>query len=153
MCENRWEANAGSLLSGRGCPVCGRKKAVLKMSKSHNEFVRELIGINPNVEVLGIYNKVHGTINVKCKVCKHEWSPLAGSLLAGQGCPICGRKKAANANKRKVVCVETGEIFPSATDAAKLIGVKNSSSIIQSIKRGCRSGGYHWKYAGDLEND
>jgi hypothetical protein len=113
----------------------------------------QLFDTNPNIEVLGTYDKMHSSINVQCKICKYEWSPLAGSLLAGQGCPICGRKQAANSNKRKVICVETGEVFPSATDAAKLIGVKSSSSIIQSIKHGCRSGGYHWKYLEDSTND
>jgi len=149
VCGNTWGATAGSLLSGRGCSICGRKKATQKTRKSHSEFVIELLDINPNIEVLGTYNSTHSSVNVRCKVCKCEWSPLAGSLLAGQGCPICGRKKAANENKRKVVCVETGEVFPSATDVAKLIGVKSSSSIIQSIKSGCRSGGYHWKYEKD----
>ena len=102
--------------------------------------------------MLGTYNKTHDTISVRCKICEYAWSPLAGSLLAGQGCPICGRKQAANSNKRKVICVETGEIFPSATDAAKVVGVKNSSSIIQSIKHGCKSGGYHWKYLEEKNN-
>ena len=121
--------------------------------KSHSEFLEELLVINPNIEVLGTYNKIHSSISVQCKVCKYVWSPLAGSLLAGQGCPVCGRKRAANANKRKVICVETGEVFSSATDVAKLVGVKSSSSIIQSIKSGCRSGGEHWKYVEDSKND
>ena len=152
-CGNIWEATAGSLLSGRGCSICSRKLVAQKARKSHNDFVAQLFDINPNIEVLGSYNKIHSSISVQCKICKYEWSPLAGSLLAGQGCPICGRKRVANLNKRKVVCIETSEVFPSATDAAKFIGVKSSSSIIQSIKSGCRSGGYHWKYIEDSEKD
>ena len=153
ICGNIWESTAGSLLSGRGCSICSRKQAAHKNRKSHEEFIMQLFDTNPNIEVLGTYDKMHSSINVQCKICKYEWSPLAGSLLAGQGCPICGRKQAANSNKRKVICVETGEVFPGATDAAKRIGVKSSSSIIQSIKHGCRSGGYHWKYLEDSTND
>lgn len=151
-CKNIWDAVAGSLLSGRGCPICRRKQAGQKVRKSSDSFIMRLQDINPDIEVLGLYEKAHNPINVRCKVCGYEWCPVAGSLLAGQGCPVCGRKRAANSNKRKVVCVETGEIFLSATDAAKVVGVKNSSSIIQSIKQGYKSGGYHWKYLDDNPN-
>ena len=151
ICGNEWSADAGSLLSGRGCPICGHKSAGRKNSKSHDEFIAQLFDVNPNIEVLGHYEKTHSKIKVRCKICKHEWDPEAGSLLAGEGCPVCGRKRAANSNKRKVACIETREVFPSAKDAARIIGVKSSSSIIQSIKKGCKSGGYHWRYAEDID--
>ena len=74
-------------------------------------------------------------------------------MLRGQGCPICRRKRAAERNKRKVCCVETGGVFPGATDAAKALGLKSSSSIIQAIKKGGTSGGYHWMYENDSKKD
>lgn len=56
-------------------------------------------------------------------------------------------EKATNARKKKIQCVETGEIFESASDAARKIP-KTSQSKICMVCRGQRNtcGGYHWKY-------
>ena len=47
---------------------------------------------------------------------------------------------------KQVICVETGEIFPSVTAAARSIGVCQES--VSSALRGKSktSGGFHWKY-------
>lgn len=153
ICGNEWNSEAGSLLSGRGCPNCSQKQAGAKMKKSHADYIAQLHEVNPDIEVIGQYEKTHSKIAVRCKTCGYEWNPEAGSLLAGQGCSVCGRKRTSASNKRKVICIETKEVYPSATDAAKAIGIKNSTSIIQSIKKGCRSGGYHWKYSDSEEID
>lgn len=56
-------------------------------------------------------------------------------------------KKASEARKRKVECIETGEIFESATDAARKIPNTTQSKICM-VCRGQRKtcGGYHWRY-------
>lgn len=46
---------------------------------------------------------------------------------------------------KKVVCVETNEIFESLKAAGKSVGTSNSK-ICTAIKTGGRSGGFHWKY-------
>eukprot|EP00808_Paulinella_micropora_P019711 g69821.t1 len=46
---------------------------------------------------------------------------------------------------RPVVCVETGEVFPSIAAAARRIGM-HRSSIQSSLTRGIRAGQYHWAY-------
>lgn len=153
LCGNEWNADAGSLLSRRGCPKCSRKRATAQVRKSHDIYVQQLLDVKSDIEVIGKYVKTHEPIEVRCKICGYIWAPIAGSLLRGQGCPICGRKRASERNKRKVRCVETGEVFPSATDAAKTFGLRSSSSIIQAIKKGGRSGGYHWMYTNDSKND
>jgi len=57
--------------------------------KTHEEFCKELSSINPNIEVIGTYTKANETIKVKCLKCGGEWSPIANSLLHGNGCPYC----------------------------------------------------------------
>eukprot|EP00808_Paulinella_micropora_P000529 g56371.t1 len=47
--------------------------------------------------------------------------------------------------KRPVICLDTGEIFPSMTVAA-LEKKCHHSSMSRSLKIGCRAGGYHWDY-------
>lgn len=56
-------------------------------------------------------------------------------------------KKASEARKRKVECIETGEIFESASDAARKIPNTTQSKICM-VCRGQRKtcGGYHWRY-------
>lgn len=63
-------------------------------------------------------------------------------------------KKASDARKRKVQCVETQQVFESASAAARAIP-KTSQSKICMVCRGQRStaGGYHWKYVEENNND
>lgn len=50
--------------------------------------------------------------------------------------------------RKKVKCLETGEIFNSLGDAAKWAGIKSAGKITECCK-GTRetTGGYHWNYA------
>lgn len=50
-----------------------------------------------------------------------------------------------DACKTSVCCIETGEIFESITDACNKYNIHHSN-LIRSIRKGCRSGGVHWKY-------
>ena len=56
-------------------------------------------------------------------------------------------KKATEARKKRVQCVETGEIFESASEAARKIPGTTQSKICM-VCRGQRKtcGGYHWQY-------
>lgn len=49
-------------------------------------------------------------------------------------------------NQKAVICVETGTLYSSATEAAKSTGIAQSN--ISMVARGVRktAGGYHWKY-------
>lgn len=57
------------------------------------------------------------------------------------------QKKAAEARRKKVVCIETGIVYESASEAARQVP-KTSQSKICMVCRGKRKtcGGYHWKY-------
>lgn len=48
-----------------------------------------------------------------------------------------------------VVCVEDGEIYPSATAAAKAVNLKNSAWILAAAKGGGTAGGFHWRFVDD----
>jgi hypothetical protein len=51
-------------------------------------------------------------------------------------------------NKRKskpVLCVETGVVYPSTSEACRETG-SNPGGICRSCQKGCRSGGYHWQF-------
>ena len=58
------------------------------------EFKKNISVTSSTVEVLGEYRGSHTKISCRCKTCNNEWTPTAGQLLRGQGCPRCGKKKA-----------------------------------------------------------
>jgi hypothetical protein len=53
--------------------------------------------------------------------------------------------------KKPVLCIETGEVFKSLTDAARSKGLSSPAPIWQAIQRGGRSRGYTWRYADEQE--
>ena len=92
-CGHVWEPVASSVLYGSGCPECKRHKISASRRKTHEQFVADLAAKNPNVEVLGRYEGARHRIKVRCRRCGHVWTPVAGSVHNGSGCPKCyGRK-------------------------------------------------------------
>lgn len=87
---------------------------------------------------------------VKCRgyywcpadVDPHDWEPLKSTLY-------CAEKRHIRRNCRPVRCVETGEVFQTAGDAAATIGEGHGENIRAAIKAGKTRGGYHWRYADD----
>jgi hypothetical protein len=55
------------------------------------------------------------------------------------------RKAASKASSKKVRCLETGEVFPSATEASKSLGFSRCA-VKNSIHNNCKCGGYTWAY-------
>ena len=53
------------------------------MAKTHDDYVKELSTINPEIEVIGKYTRAVDRIEVKCKKCGKVWNPVAYSLTSG----------------------------------------------------------------------
>lgn len=93
------------------------------------------------------------TVNHKdeCKtnndISNLEWMSVGDNVRYGTGVERCAKQR-----QKAVRCVETGEIYPSITKAAKAV-----DGIASNISAGCRHGwahhGYHWEYViEDKEN-
>src|SRR5699024_3300083 len=91
--SHEWEALPSSLLCGQGCPKCGITKSAKVRTKTHDEFVKELYEVNPDVEVLEKYKRNNAKIKFRCKVDGNEWETSPISLLIGTGCPSCNSSK------------------------------------------------------------
>lgn len=52
---------------------------------------------------------------------------------------------AATTNRKPVVCIETDEVYPSITDAARSLNV-TEASVNQAIRKGCRCKGNHYRF-------
>ena len=84
-----WSPFANNLCRGQGCPMCGVEKSSNTQRKTHEQFVKEVALINPNIEIIGKYKRYSEKVEAKCKICGDIFSVRAGHLLEGQGCKKC----------------------------------------------------------------
>lgn len=59
---------------------------------THEQFIKSIHGINPNIEILGKYTRSRDPILCKCHVCNNIWETQANNLKR-QGCPMCKQSK------------------------------------------------------------
>ncbi len=96
-------------------------------NKTHHEFIKQLAEKNSNdITILGQYVSNVTHILVKCNVCQHEWSPQPHSLLKGQDCPKCARKKVAN-KERKTHEQFCQDVLNLVGDEYEVIGIYQGS--------------------------
>lgn len=151
-CGFSWDGVPASMLAGDGCRKCGAKKRGNKERRKQEDFENELKNLIPTVKVIGTYIGRHKPITVQCLKCETVWEPTPGSLLRKEyynsdnnGCPNCSKNK-LGMSKKRVMNIETGEVFDSAIEAGERYG-----TVPSAIRQCCRgksksSNGYHWKY-------
>lgn len=93
ICGNVWETKPSTILSGHGCPECGKRKVGNALRKTNAQFIDELKKINPNIEVLGDYSGKQAKLPLRCLKCGYTWNSAPHDLLGGHGCPQCGYEK------------------------------------------------------------
>ncbi|MBR5457428.1 MAG: zinc-ribbon domain-containing protein [Kiritimatiellae bacterium] len=134
-CGHEWAAHPGALLKGHGCAKCA---GVAK--KTTSEFKSQLSQIAPTIEVLGEYTQTHGSINVRCRECGHEWSPEAKSLLLGRRCPKCAIEKRSE-KQRKPLQLFKAQVSEK-NPLIKVVGdYVNSNTKVRVI---CLKCSYEW---------
>ncbi|MBE5969708.1 MAG: hypothetical protein E7242_05690 [Lachnospiraceae bacterium] len=82
----------------------------------------------------------------KCKKCGNEWKTSIYARSIGRGCPKCANALKGLTRRKKVLKVETGEVYESLKEAAKQNGC--CKDIISACCNGHReiAAGFHWKY-------
>ncbi len=146
VCGNEWMAQPHNLLHNHGCPRCAKKRLVVGLN--------DLLTTHPDIAAEWDYEKndlmpTEITKSSKKQVwwkCKngHEWkAAVVSRTVHCTKCPKCED----TLRKRAVICIETGQIYGSATDAKRKTGIDNSA--ISKCVRGLANtaGGFHWKYA------
>lgn len=95
ICGHKWEAKPANLITGNGCPECGKARMIQKQLKSDDEFLAELKSINNDIEVIGRYRGNKTNILLQCKVCGGIWEAMPVNILRkdgkATGCPMCRR--------------------------------------------------------------
>ena len=96
ICGHEWNVCPSDLLSGSGCPECAKLVRAQKHRRSHNEYIEEVREINPNIDVVEIYQGIETKILHKCKIDGYEWMVTPHNILSGQNCPVCSGKAIGN---------------------------------------------------------
>ena len=73
----------------------------------------------------------------------YHWAVVDDQEKISELSALAGKCKAA---KRSVICVETGSIFESITEAARYMNVSQPGISNVLSGRSKTAGGYHWKY-------
>lgn len=89
ICGHKWKTFPGHILQGKGCSECARNR----ITKSHEQFIKELNDINQNIVCLDKYINAYTKIRFKCLICGHIWETTPEHVLKGQGCSKCSIKK------------------------------------------------------------
>lgn len=84
-----WKIQPSNALSGNGCPMCRGYKNHVSQCKTHEQYVNELVNINPNIVVIDEYVNGNTPILHKCLLCEYEWRAKPSLVLLGTGCPKC----------------------------------------------------------------
>ena len=87
--DHEWYAEPANILSGRGCPKCKSHMLSNMFVKSHEQYIKEVAIVNPDIEVLEKYINAHTPITHRCKKDGYIWKIAPSNVLTGQGCPQC----------------------------------------------------------------
>lgn len=139
-CGKEWSARPNNLLSGQKCPDCSKQLSLLRNTKTHEQFCKELIIKQPDIIVLGVYEKSKKPLLVKCRICGKQWSPTPNSLLSGEGCPACGLIKKAT-KRRKTQEEFEAELFHANPDFQL---ISEYAGTKKQVKLKCKKCGYEW---------
>lgn len=95
MCSmgHKWKTMPSNILDGCSCPICKGEKISKLLTKSHEQFLMELVEVNPDVTILSEYKKGSEKVLCRCNKDNHEWWVTPNNLLHGFGCPKCNQSK------------------------------------------------------------
>lgn len=75
-----------------------------------------------------------------------EWCTRKENLNHGTHNDRCSKSKINGKLAKKVICVETGVIYPSAPEIERQLGICKNSICNCCNNKAKTAGGYHWQY-------
>ncbi|EFA4692351.1 hypothetical protein E0N58_09190 [Escherichia coli] len=91
-CGHEWLTTPASLKKGTGCPKCAELKSAQARRISHEEQIKAIANINPNIKVVGKITGNKTKVLCLCKVCGYKWRATPQKLKEGSGCLKCAKK-------------------------------------------------------------
>lgn len=92
-CGHECDITPAHVLSGRGCPECGRSHKGASQRLTMEMFLERLHKIDPNIVVRkgGTYINNHTFMPLHCNACGYEYEITPHDVLNQRGCPNCHR--------------------------------------------------------------
>ncbi len=130
-----WNAQPNNMLNGYGCPKCSQR-----FRRTHDYYVNEVFEINPDIEVIGIFNGLRTPILHRCKIHNIEWMAYPEFILKGHGCYECGNDKV----KEKLVKTHEQYVqeLRKVNPDIEVLGIYINS--LTPILHKCLIDGYEW---------
>ena len=159
VCKYSWSAVPSSLLKGHGCPRCATKANAEKQQIFHVqknsliEYFPEIledwdteknIGVDITKLSAGSMKKYYW----KCRICGYEYVSSPANRIR-HGCAQCARKRTIEASCRKVINLDTQEVFPSLRAAGEKYGGTSKGISNACAGRVKTAYGYRWAYFDD----
>lgn len=115
----------------------------MSAKRTHDQFIREMDLIAPEIEIVGQYISVNTKIECHCKSCGCTWSTIPKLLLKGHGCKSCSFKKMGEARRKsnEQFVTELHSVNEKITPLEEYI---NNST---ALKCKCDLCGYVWEVA------
>lgn len=140
QCGNKFETTFQKFKgrNKRQCNDCGMENSIIKQSKTHEEFIKEVYkSVKDEYVVLSNYKNSKSKVKIRHNKCNHTWMVFPMSFLRGSRCPNCMNRKAPD--------IFTEEVYGLVGDEYTFLEEYENSKI--KIK--CRHNicGYEWMVA------
>ena len=133
LCGEIWETTPHSVLrGGTGCLKCSYKLRGKQATKTHEQFIKEISIINPNITILGQYVNTHSKIKYRCLKCGNIQYALPGHLLQGHGCGKCAISN--NTKTTEEFIQESKKIYGDRFTYDKTAYINSSTKVIITCK-------------------
>lgn len=149
LCGYEWCPVADSLSHGYGCPRCQAVAFGNRLRMTQKSFVKKLLTVNPNIEILSEYKNNKTKVDCRCKIDGYVWSARPNNLLSSNtGCPKCAYyrnrthedfvKRMANVNTDIIICGKYTRMSDRILVKCKVCGHKWNPTALKLIQgRGC----------------
>lgn len=113
----------------------------MKKLKYQIEFVRDFLKKERGITLLDEnYIGSHVPIRCQCDTCQYKWSARFSNLKFGQGCPPCGKERAANSHRNSPEDIR--KIFLSKSIVP--LNLENYKTSKSEILCKCQKCQYEW---------
>ena len=157
-CGNSWEKQIndmrtkdGDKFKGNGCPYCSGNKPIVGKTDfgSVRPEIYKWITKESEKQPEDVSYGSKKVLKLKCPECGEKFYESPHKLHIkeeNKWCPKCSGKRENIKRRKKIRCVETGEVFSSITEAEMKFG-RSGGSISLALKNKTETGyGYHWEF-------
>lgn len=133
ICGHTFYIMPSNFLRGRRCPYCSKLSRDTKITKTHEDFIKEVSDlVGSTYEVVGTYVNSDTKIDIRHTACGHIYSVKPNNFLSGNRCPAC----AVNYKKTHEKFIK--EIYDLVGNEYEVIGTyKNNSTLLEMKHAAC----------------